>query len=346
MSKNPNFSKWGRCCFASVLMMIVVYLLLAMLYMYMKKRIPIEYLPNSTMVKLEAIFSGEVKKTSFIMGSSRVGALHPKRNKWIEEYYLLNVASSAPCIYLRHIKWLLYKHVAIKNILIGVDNISYLSGTTPVITYVRKMPYAYLIDYYREYLLFQIKLPEALIGFFLSKAGKNIHYDKDTGARTEVGQDEWIEKHQQQHRCSPDFEKLPKINYGADKVDLAISDIKDIVDICRENNIHLTIFINPMHGKVYRHLDKSKHYRFLKKLAGVTDFYDFSGVNHITTDNYYYYETNHYRPLVGDMIVKRLFEKEKIKQTDFGFYCTSKNINAHVNSLRKSESKASQPQAQ
>jgi hypothetical protein len=74
-----------------------------------------------------------------------------------------------------------------------------------------------------------------------------------------------------------------------------------------------------------------RFFRFKKELAAVTDYYDFSGLNSITTDNYYYYETSHFRPLVGDMMLNIMIGAPDVEHpADFGFLVTPRNVDDHI----------------
>lgn len=73
-----------------------------------------------------------------------------------------------------------------------------------------------------------------------------------------------------------------------------------------------------MFRSVHNVLDRFREIQY--RLAQITPYYDFSGLNRITTDDYYYYEVSHYRPIVGDMIIHRIFDMPKEADTDFGKY--------------------------
>jgi hypothetical protein len=74
---------------------------------------------------------------------------------------------------------------------------------------------------------------------------------------------------------------------------------------------------------------------FKKQLSEVTDYFDFSGINSITSNNYYYYETSHYRYVVADMILARIFNDPPVSlPSDFGVLVTRANLEAHLQNLR------------
>jgi hypothetical protein len=86
-----------------------------------------------------------------------------------------------------------------------------------------------------------------------------------------------------------------------------------------------------MHKFTYLEAQLERFAQFKKELAGITDFWDFSGINSVTTNNYNYYESSHYRPFVGDMLLKVMFGAPAVKApADFGRYVTAQNIDAHL----------------
>lgn len=95
------------------------------------------------------------------------------------------------------------------------------------------------------------------------------------------------------------------------------------------------MFVNPIHLLTYRATNLDEFDEFKRKLADITSYYDFSGVNDITTNNYYYYETSHYRPMVGDMIIHRIFNEPKDSSSTFGHWVTKDNVDEHIKKINK-----------
>jgi hypothetical protein len=119
-------------------------------------------------------------------------------------------------------------------------------------------------------------------------------------------------------------------------VEGVLEDIRKIVDLSREHSIHLTLFIHPIHKTSYLNMDLRLFFSFLKKLAAITDFYDFSGLNSVTTDNYYHYELSHYRPVVGEMIIARILSEESVRvPDDFGVLVTRDNVDRHLEEKKR-----------
>jgi hypothetical protein len=142
-----------------------------------------------------------------------------------------------------------------------------------------------------------------------------------------------------------------KREYGFVNLDTGISsfeEFRSIVIYCRDRQIDLKLFISPPHA---RHMEiirilglwplfeqwKRELVRILQEENYTSSLWDFSGYNSITTDNistedeHYYMDSTHYLPIVGDMILSRIFHyNEKNVPKDFGRVLTPKNIEENL----------------
>jgi hypothetical protein len=106
--------------------------------------------------------------------------------------------------------------------------------------------------------------------------------------------------------------------------------IEEMIALSKKNDFSLIFFFNPIHSQTYLNYALSL-IPIKERLASITDFYDFSGFNSITTNNLNYYEDNHYRYLVGDIIIRRIFGCGSVNvPKDFGIFVTKKNVNEHI----------------
>jgi hypothetical protein len=81
--------------------------------------------------------------------------------------------------------------------------------------------------------------------------------------------------------------------------------MEDILSILDKHNADLKVVISPLYDqKKFSAADML----VLKKLFG-KNLYDFSGVNRFTTDKSGWYESSHYRPQVGDSIMRIVYRK-------------------------------------
>jgi len=125
-------------------------------------------------------------------------------------------------------------------------------------------------------------------------------------------------------------------HYNGDNLSKALRDMDELVKFTKKYHINLLILINPIHQTTYRDTDLPLFSAFKKQLAAMTDYYDFSGLNSVTTNNYYYYETSHYRPTAGDMMLKRIFGYPPVVvPNDFGVLVTKQNVDEHLRRLHR-----------
>jgi hypothetical protein len=48
----------------------------------------------------------------------------------------------------------------------------------------------------------------------------------------------------------------------------------------------------------------------LQGIFGKENVYDFSGINEFTEDYHNYYEAGHYRPLLGNKLLERIYKRQ------------------------------------
>ena len=120
--------------------------------------------------------------------------------------------------------------------------------------------------------------------------------------------------------------------------------LQKIVDLCREKDIELHIFISPAHAARLQIIDKAGHWQMYeqmkREIVNITPVWDFSGYNSITTekinnDMQNYIDESHYRKQVGDLVINRIlsYQTEEVPQ-DFGVLITPQNIEEHLQKIR------------
>ena len=94
-----------------------------------------------------------------------------------------------------------------------------------------------------------------------------------------------------------------------DRVEKTISEIKQIINICKKNKINLTIIYLPRYKSTYVAnkdlIDKSR-----LELQKITSYWDMVKIDSFTDDEYYWYEESHYRPILGEIILKTIFKDD------------------------------------
>ena len=120
-------------------------------------------------------------------------------------------------------------------------------------------------------------------------------------------------------------------------IENAIADIQSIINLCNENAINMILFTNPLHKLTYQKAAEVGYIDFLEKLSETTDYYNFSGMNDITTNNDNYLETSHYKLQVGDLIIDTIFNHKTDSQLlsqGFGYFVKKENNNEFRSMLR------------
>lgn len=108
-----------------------------------------------------------------------------------------------------------------------------------------------------------------------------------------------------------------------------LNSIKKIKALCDKNHIRLICFFNPMHATTYLADDITLMNHFKKELVKISPFWDFSGVNYVTANNYFWYETSHPRAFICDKILDTVSGQNQMTWVpDFGMYVTPDNVEA------------------
>lgn len=143
-----------------------------------------------------------------------------------------------------------------------------------------------------------------------------------------------------------------------------LEEIRAVFDRAHRDHIALKLLISPSHARQWESLaaaglwnkwEEWKH-RLVKmnedeaQRAGQPIFplWDFSGYHSISTETvpalgdtttimYWYFDSSHYTPAAGDLVLDRLFDFKSPGRTipdDFGVLLTSRNIDAHLANIR------------
>lgn len=290
---------------------------------FSKKRVE----PNQHFVKMRYILSEPHKYNAFCFGSSRVDSIDLEKINNGLRYYNMTYSVGLPAEWLEDLRLFIEHNVEVRQVIIGLDEFSFRSDPESHKTDWLRLPYKEhgLLETYLSYLMrspkFSADVPEDKLCYFdIYNTGRAIH----------PWVDEAIEANPEKH-----LEKMSKLKQdpvSGDRIHKTIAELKELKNLCDENGIELIVLINPINAIRYRANNINELNEFKYLLVQITDYYDFSGINEVTSDNFNYYELSHYRPIVGDKIVDRIFHGGS---DDFGYYVTKKNVEGHLADLRK-----------
>jgi hypothetical protein len=145
------------------------------------------------------------------------------------------------------------------------------------------------------------------------------------------------------------FNKTIELSFDFhDKYELSskyLQDFQAIFDICQKNNIELIIFISPSHASQWESIYVAGQWenfaQWKRELVQILPVWDFSGYNSITREPIEdkmnnYVDNSHYTPLVGDLVLNRIYNQnlESIPP-DFGVLISPDNIEEHLVNIRQ-----------
>lgn len=96
---------------------------------------------------------------------------------------------------------------------------------------------------------------------------------------------------------------------------------------CEEKGVPFKLVISPLHHLDIANYDQKEIAEYWKKIADITDFWDFSGFTGISYDSRYFYDIYHFRNSVGEMAFAKMYGDRSIYvPDDFGFHVTAENV--------------------
>lgn len=290
--------------------------------------------PNKNYLKTKYIVENPEKFDSYLFGSSRVGFIDVERLT-DGNYYNMMYSEGLPKEHLHTLQTFLAKGEVPKNVIIGVDDISYMVPPE-----------------WHEGQLYRLEYP--FMGSIWDKAGFFIRYFdtittlqslatiRDYGEPKEERVTRFYATGTEELDGTMQFNEANNTPYWAGyyepRLEEVMGEMQEIVTLCEENNIKLTVFTNPIHATTYTADVEYGYLDFLEALAEVTPYYNFSGFNDITTNNEYYFETSHYKSTVGNMMIDAVFKGEAsdtLKQQGFGVLVTDENKEEVMQILRQ-----------
>ena len=264
--------------------------------------------PNKNYVKTKYVLDNKEKYQSFLFGSSKVGHIE---TDFIEETSLYNMCYSEgiPADWLDTIQTFLKNGVQIDTVLLGLDEFSFTIDPESHAHDLLRLRYSQL-DWFQKMKYYILRNPFDVYNFrtVQSMIRQDPYYlmlDDLWNTGITYGNDEYVEANWETIKDSPAYNK-PIDFYQKDRVDETIEDIRQILNLCRENKIEVILFFNPVHHATYA-LHEDITNKAKEQLMEITSYWDFSGYNSITTDNFYWYETSHFRHNVGRMMLERIF---------------------------------------
>lgn len=281
--------------------------------------------PNKNYIKTKYVLEHKDEYDSYLFGSSRAGFMDvsklPEGN-----WYNLSYSEGLPKEQYETLKALISQGEVPERVYLSVDNISFLVD-----------PAYHEGQLYRQAYPYEGSMGEKL-RFYANYLDTITTAESLSVINGYNGDSEALQQRMYTTGCEDltldvIFDASNTKAYWADyyepRIDEAIDDIGLIVELCKEYDIQLTVFTNPLHIATYERAVGKGYLEFLMKLAEITPYYNFSGYNRISMNNEYYFETSHFTPEAGDIMMDILVnggDDHDIYAQGFGWYVTEENL--------------------
>ena len=299
--------------------------------------------PNKNFIKMTYIKANPDKFDSFMFGSSLTGMVNPE-NVPEASCYNMTHSGGIPSETLANLKTMLKSGIVPKKIFLGLESISYSDCYENRCSNRMRCPYEYSrtnplkflelyidpavnIEALKTVMASETENNSVVEDVFYNNGGYPFYgytwkFDENEARRT-------LEETKSQMRTA-----ISSGTLSSDRpqyMDEALESVKEIVKLCKENNIELTVFTNPMYYETFSDaVIKQCYLMFLSELAEITPYYNFCGFNDYTTDLHYYHEDKtHFLVELGDIMLDVMCndaENEKIPTQGFGTYVTKNNV--------------------
>lgn len=293
---------------------------------------------NQHMFNPEVIFRKPEKFDSFLFGSSRTTVIDVTKIP-AGKFYNMSYSQGLPAEHLAIIKAFLRRGIKIKSVVIGLDEFCFIQPASahqkqllwimhPDIDgpgrmeifgmYFFRKPSLHELARWRDRVLYG-KVKERII---INSQGVHLGWE----------QKEKILQTTNKPIFHFNIQKYEPVAYGKKEADEAFAAIEELIALSQANNFSLNFFITPTYFYSNFYLNFAEGLLSIKeRLAKLTNYYDFSGINSITTNDLNYYEESHYRYQVGNMIIARIFGSGAVKfPDDFGVLVTQQNVDRHL----------------
>lgn len=294
---------------------------------------------NERFIKMKYLLQdrGMYKYDSYLWGSSRVQKMDTKVTGL--KTYNMGAAKGMPEDCLSQLQILVQNGAKIHCVYLGLDDFSYIADYSSEIMAIHRRPYSQnKLENWSYYGRLLIQVPTVRMGIkdrLHNLQGKED--DKGIERILETGTffvpesiERDIEQDPKKYVTETKFQALTKnSNGGENRYNQCLNEIEKIHRLCQKNRIDFVPFFNPVHMTNYVADDLELMNRFKKDLVKISPFWDFSGVNYVTANNYFWYETSHPRAFICDKILDTVSGQHKITWVpDFGVYVTPENVDA------------------
>lgn len=293
--------------------------------------------PNKNFIKTKYVLNNKDKFDSFLFGSSRAGFMDIDYLSELTGETWYDMASSEATVaeHVNTLRVLIKNGIVPKSIFVMIDDISCFVDPALHENMLYRVPYPSggpisKLEFYAKYC--------DLITTYesLKVIKEHVAEDKDYVSRYQRTGTERLDKQTYFDPTLPQFQEGYWADYYSYRVDEAILDMGNLVSICDENNIKLYVVTNPLYYLTYGRAVENGYLDYIERLSEVTDFYNFSSFSSVTFEYMNYYETSHFTPAIGRMMIEATqgIQNSELLEEGFGTYVTKETSDKLMNLLR------------
>lgn len=274
---------------------------------------------------------------NMIFGTSRVGVINPLLVSAHNgaKTYNFSLTGSTMILQKHYIDYFL-EHYHLKSIIIGLDFFSFMKQVDSKDASMLKRLNNNVTDDYLLALLSKDTLSNSINTIGDNIGGRYVVTDYETGQNI---YQEYKEKFKQGgsaytqsmiRRTLRDYDRdyYQREHFDEISIRANVALLKDIYRAARKKEIDIRIYVNPVYYLQFALIKlnglENKYLFWKKELAKVTDYYDFSGYNSVTTDPVHWYDSSHFKEKIAEKIIKTLFMDEI--DDGFGMLINDSNV--------------------
>lgn len=311
--------------------------------------LPIDLEGNQRFEKIAFLNDRRAAYDTFIMGSSRAGVLQPSSVERLlpgARAYNLSLGAGTPAEHLRHLQYLLDAGFPVRMVLLEVDA-DFLADRPGQVDYgLAPHPATEgrsLASAYWTYLtIFPTQVWKKKIAENWLRHRQPVSLHLSTGVMEFVEAEEAIATRGDEYFQGALFADRPLNRDPYRSMANQFVALQAIQQICRARAIDCRVFVTPHHRLVMDTLNAEGYLESLQRLGDITEYEDFSGYHRVSLDNRNYYEPSHYRPFIGDRILRHMLTPKPAGTTSgqltvddaWGVHLTKENLATHIGQAR------------
>lgn len=128
----------------------------------------------------------------------------------------------------------------------------------------------------------------------------------------------------------PVFANYPMETLEMTEIDTTVESIKRIKQMCKENNVNVTFVMAPAYYEYVKYFSEEGIKEFQRKIAEVTDYWDFT-LSSLCKEPRFFYDETHFRNSMGKMVIAKMAgATDTYYPEDIGEYVTINNMEEHL----------------